>query len=310
MSMSNRIVIGVALLAAMSPAYAQQGKPDPQGKDKEKGKVEQKVTEAPPWSVFTAGEIIGAKVTNDQGEDLGKIDDVAIYGNGQVAYAVLSYGGVLGVGDKLFAIPWSLLRSKHNEGDRNLRIAVNIDKDRLKGAPGFDKGNWPTGANCDILNSTDKYYAAECTTAAADSKAMGRAVEASARTPATVILRVSNLKGRNVENTTGDKLGDITTAFIDPIYGRVNYVGLSVGGFLGVGDRVVAVPWDAIKVSFTDNKEMLTLNATKEQLEKAPQYVSDKAKAKDMVDPTWIRSVYTYYSVTPYWNDPAKPTKG
>jgi sporulation protein YlmC with PRC-barrel domain len=313
MSMSNRAVIGVAMLAAMSSlAYAQTGKPE-QGKPeqgKDQGKVEKKVTDAPQWSVFNNSEIVGAKVFNDQGEELGKIDDVALYGNGQIAYAVLSYGGVLGVGDKLFALPWTLLRAAHHGDDKNLRMAINIDKDRLKNAPGFDKGKWPSGADCEILDSTDKYYAAECRTAEADRKSTGRAVEASARTPATVILRMSKLDGRNVENATGDKLGDIKASYIDPSYGRLNYVALSVGGFLGVGDRVVAVPWDAIKVSFTDNKEKLTLNATKEQLEKAPQYLTDKAKAKEMVDPSWIRSIYTYYNVNPYWNEPAKPTKG
>jgi len=300
MSMTNRFVIAAAMLAATSLAYAQKG---------EQPKIDQKVTNAPKWSVYNAGEVIGAKVFNDQGEELGKIDDVAIYGNGQIAYAVLSYGGVLGVGDKLFALPWSLLRAKHQGDESNLRIAINIDKDRLKNAPGFDKGKWPSGTDCAVLDTTDKYYAAECRTAEAERKTAGQAVEASARTPATVVMRVTKLDGRNVENAAGDKLGDIKTVYIDPVYGRVNYVALSVGGFLGIGDRVVAVPWDAIKTSFTDDKEKLTLNATKEQLEKAPQYLSDKAKAKDMVDPVWIGTVYSYYTVRPYWTEMGRTGK-
>lgn len=296
MSTTNRFFIAAAMLAAMSPAYAWQKDPGAAGK------IEQKVTDAPKWSVYNASEVLGGKVFNDQGEELGKIDDVAIYGNGQIAYAVLSYGGVLGVGDKLFAIPWSLLRAKHQGDESNLRLAINIEKDRLKSAPGFDKDHWPSGSDCTVLDSTDKYYAAECSTAGAKS-----AMEASARNGTTVVLRVSKLNGRNVENATGDKIGDIKTVYIDPGYGRVNYVALSVGGFLGIGDRVVAVPWDAIKTTMTDNKEKMTLNATKEQLEKAPQYLSDKAKAKDMVDSTWIGTVYSYYTVRPYWSD-ARPT--
>jgi len=295
MTTTNRFFIAAAMLAAVSPVYAWQKDPGAAGK------IEQKVTDAPKWSVYNAGEVLGGKVFNDTGEELGKIDDVAIYGNGQIAYAVLSYGGVLGVGDKLFAIPWSLLRAKHQGDESNLRLAINIDKDRLKSAPGFDKDHWPSGSDCSVLDSTDKYYAAECSTAGSKS-----AVEASARNATTLVLRVSKLNGRNVENAAGDKIGDIKTVYIDPAYGRVNYVALSVGGFLGIGDRVVAVPWDAIKTTVTDNKEKLTLNATKEQLEKAPQYLSDKAKAKDMVDATWIGTVYSYYTVRPYWSDARK----
>lgn len=302
MKLTNRFLVAAAALAVTSAAYAQDAKGTPAAG----GKIDQRpVAAASSLAVFNAEEVIGAKVYNAQNEELGKIDDIAVYSNGQIAYGVLSYGGVLGVGDKLFAIPWSLVRASHKPEDNTVRLAVNVDKERLKSAPGFDKKNWPTtAANYGVFDDTDKYYDAERRTADADRKMNGGVVEASAaRTPNTIVWRVSELRGKNVENSTGDKLGDIKNVYVDPTYGRINYVAVSVGGFLGIGDRIVAVPWDAIKTSRVDDKEKLTLNTTKEQLEKAPQYKIDKGQMREMVDPVYIGKVYTFYSVRPYWND-------
>jgi sporulation protein YlmC with PRC-barrel domain len=88
--------------------------------------------------------ILGAKVVNAEREDLGTIEDLVLDSrDDKVAYAILSFGGFLGLGDKHFAIPWQALAF-----DISQKLAVlNIDKDRLKNAPGFDKDNWPDMTN-------------------------------------------------------------------------------------------------------------------------------------------------------------------
>jgi hypothetical protein len=84
--------------------------------------------------------IIGSKVVNDAGEDLGKIEDLVIDSrNSRVAYAILSFGGFLGVGDSHFPIPWEAI--DFNAAEHYATLSIN--KDRLKNAPGFDKDNWP-----------------------------------------------------------------------------------------------------------------------------------------------------------------------
>ncbi len=90
--------------------------------------------------VMSASTLVGDSVVNAQGEDLGKIEEIMIHvPSGRVAYAVLSFGGFLGMGDKLFAIPWEALTlDEDNKG-----FAVDIDKEILENAPGFDKDNWP-----------------------------------------------------------------------------------------------------------------------------------------------------------------------
>jgi sporulation protein YlmC with PRC-barrel domain len=90
--------------------------------------------------VLSAGTLKGDKVVNLQDEDLGKIEDLMIdLERGRIAYAVLSFGGFLGMGDKLFAIPWDALTVDTG----NKRLVLNVDKELLKRAPGFDKNHWP-----------------------------------------------------------------------------------------------------------------------------------------------------------------------
>lgn len=87
-----------------------------------------------------ASTIIGMAVQDPQGEKLGSINDVTFDNTtGRVAYAVLGAGGVLGVGEKFYAIPWTALT--FNAGANAL--ILNVDKDKLKTAPSFDKNNWP-----------------------------------------------------------------------------------------------------------------------------------------------------------------------
>jgi sporulation protein YlmC with PRC-barrel domain len=95
-------------------------------------------------SVLSATTLIGDHVMNRAGEDLGKIEELMIdLERGQVAYAVLSFGGFLGMGDKLFAIPFQALRLDKDQNS----FLLDVDKEKLKNAPGFDKNNWPSTAD-------------------------------------------------------------------------------------------------------------------------------------------------------------------
>ena len=104
--------------------------------------------------VMGASTLIGDKVVNLKGEDLGKIEEFMIdTDTGHVSYAVLSFGGFLGMGDKLFAIPFQSLRldTEHK------RYVLDVDKDRLKNAPGFGKDNWPVMSQ-EWGEGIDRYY--------------------------------------------------------------------------------------------------------------------------------------------------------
>ena len=94
--------------------------------------------------VMSAGTLKGDRVRNSASEDLGKIEEIMIdVPTGRVAYAVLSFGGFLGMGDKLFAIPWEALTLN----ERDHEFILDVDKKQLETAPGFDKDHWPDMAD-------------------------------------------------------------------------------------------------------------------------------------------------------------------
>ena len=105
--------------------------------------------------VLSSSTLSGDPVRNVQGEDLGKIEDFMIdLESGRIAYAVLSFGGVLGIGDKLFAVPWKAMTV---DTDRHCFV-LNVPKERLKDAPGFDKDNWPDITNIEWGTQVNSFY--------------------------------------------------------------------------------------------------------------------------------------------------------
>jgi sporulation protein YlmC with PRC-barrel domain len=111
--------------------------------------------DGPGPQVMAADTLQGDSVRNDAGEDLGEITDIMIdVPTGRVAYAVMSVGGVLGIGDKLFAIPWSALRLD----TENKCFRMNVAKERFEQAPGFDKDHWPTMADQRWAEDIHSFY--------------------------------------------------------------------------------------------------------------------------------------------------------
>ena len=108
-----------------------------------------------PVERLTATSIIGDKVENNNGDDLGTIDNLMInLHTGRVEYAVVEYGSFLGLGGKLFAIPFEELRVAPG---RHVFI-VDRDKDYLKMSPGFDKNHWPDTNDHSYYGDVDSYW--------------------------------------------------------------------------------------------------------------------------------------------------------
>jgi sporulation protein YlmC with PRC-barrel domain len=106
-------------------------------------------------ALMGADTLMGNDVYNRDGEDLGDIKEFMIdMASGRVAYAVLSYGGVLGLGDKLFAVPWRALVLD----TANKRFTLDVPKVSLNDAPGFDKDHWPSMADDSWARSVHKFY--------------------------------------------------------------------------------------------------------------------------------------------------------
>ena len=105
--------------------------------------------------ILAASTLEGDKVKNSADEDLGKVNSIMIdIPSGRVAYAVLSFGGVLGMGNKLFAVPWDAFSVDEDEKC----LILDVDKRSLETAPGFDKDNWPDMTNPAWGASIFKHY--------------------------------------------------------------------------------------------------------------------------------------------------------
>ena len=141
------VVLAIVSMLCTSALFAQQrerqpgdspGAPLSRPGTQEPGAPKAVTPEAPP--VPKASTFIGSSVMNAEGEKLGKIEDLVIDpATGRITYAALSYGSILGLGGKLFAVSWEALKLQP-EGKT---FVLNVSKEALESAPGFDKSNWP-----------------------------------------------------------------------------------------------------------------------------------------------------------------------
>ena len=119
------------------------------------GMYKAKQNTGPGPQLMGADTLIGNDVYNLDEEDIGDIKEIMLdVATGNIAYAVLSFGSFLGMGEKLFAVPWSALKLDAD----NKRFILNIEKTRLQNAPGFDKSNWPNLADRTWANDIHSYY--------------------------------------------------------------------------------------------------------------------------------------------------------
>jgi len=106
-------------------------------------------------SSLRASDITGTKVRNLEGENIGHIEELVLdIDTGTIRYAVLSFGGFLGIGDKLFAVPWKSIQ--YSEAEE--QFILDAHKDRLKNAPGFDKEHWPNLSDVKYGATVHEYY--------------------------------------------------------------------------------------------------------------------------------------------------------
>ncbi len=107
--------------------------------------------------ILSSSTLTGQSVHNMNNENIGEIKDLMIDpNNGEIVYAVLSFGGFMGIGNKLFAIPMEALQFSDIEHNDTIRLDVN--KEKLENAPSFDKDNWPMTADDQFMDSVYSHY--------------------------------------------------------------------------------------------------------------------------------------------------------
>ncbi|MCY1419376.1 PRC-barrel domain protein [compost metagenome] len=120
--------------------------------DREPGPASRK---GPGPELMGADTLIGKDVYNHVGDDLGVIKEIMLdMRSGRAIYAVLSFKSFLGLGEKLFAVPWRALTLDTEQK----RFTLDVDRNRLKDAPGFDKGHWPDMADQHWQLEISRFY--------------------------------------------------------------------------------------------------------------------------------------------------------
>jgi sporulation protein YlmC with PRC-barrel domain len=282
----------IAALGLVGPAMARQESPaDPRESRVEAGKQSNEFEIARRWQ--KADDLMGKKVVNATNEDLGKLEDIVLDANsGRVLYGVLSFGGSMGVGDKLFAIPWRSLTL----GEDAKVFTLNVEKESLKNAPGFDKKQWPNFADEKWATTTHEYYK-QPTFWRSDAKMETDLSRVSYRDRwhlrPILWQKAKDLSGKDIHNAKDEDLGRISDLIIDPDHGRVTY------GVLSHRSRLFAIPWNAL--SLTSDAKKFVLVIDKQQLTDAKSFTKDNWP--DFADSGWGTAIHRTYSVQPYWTD-------
>ena len=120
----------------------------------------------------------------------------------------------------------------------------------------------------------------------------------SGRGAGPALMAVHMLQGDAVVNAQGYALGRLEHIMLDLVRGRVAYAVLSFGGFLGLGEKYFALPWNALALDIDHHRFILDVD--RGVLEGAPGF--DRERWPAMSDPRWAAHLHEYYGIRPYWD--------
>ncbi len=135
-------------------------------RDKTRGPNAGKLDEKTSGANIRVSQLIGMNIQNDQGESVGEINDLVIdSSSGKVRYAAVTYGGIIGIGNKLFAVPFEAFQVKPDPDDPDdlddYVLVLNVTQKQLEGAQGFDEDHWPNMADKNFVRELNQRYGVE-----------------------------------------------------------------------------------------------------------------------------------------------------
>lgn len=211
----------------------------------------------PAGSIVNSKKLNGAEVMNPAGEKLGKVHELAVdLEAGRVVEVILSVGGVLGIGERLVAIPPSALSMTDEAG---LRLAT--DRERLKSSEEFNGDRWAENFMPAQVSRTYREY--DVDTYFLDPSKPAGAIHPSAERIGFV-EKASKLIGFTIKNKRGETLGKVDDLAVDLAAGRVAQVIVSAGGLIGGGYGLNFIPPSSFR--YNRDRSELELNVEKESL--------------------------------------------
>ena len=242
---------------------------------------------------FLASNMIGETVyngTGDNAENIGDVNDVVLDKEGKTTGVVIGVGGFLGIGERSVAVPWDKLSWAEKGGDRWLVFPSS--KEQLQALPEFDRRAYEpavTTAATDTGTATTTTEApAPATTEQTAENNAAPATDTTDTTqtasidksqltavPPEKLMTDKDLEGTTVYGANDENIGEVNDVILTQD-NKVEAVLLDVGGFLGIGEKQVAVSMDALKfLADKDGNKYLYTSFTKEQLEAQPAFDKD-----------------------------------
>jgi len=248
--------------------------------DRDFGQVER-------WSQLKGNEILGS-----DNQKLGKLEDVVVdLESGHILYAIVGSGGVLGAGEKKFAVAPGAFTDTSGKN-----IHFNGDKAKLNGAPEFTKEmdkNTESGKTA-FVNTVHKYFGQTAWWQGANDASAGQFNN---------VHKVSDLMSKNIKNVNDEDMGKVDNVMLNLPTGRVAFLVLSPASSLALGgNNLYALPPNAF--SLNKDGKSLTSDISKEKLAGAPHF--DKNNWTQTSDPTWASQVYQYYGKEAYFQSTGK----
>jgi hypothetical protein len=277
--MLNRIILATLITAGAMSAYAQSPTATPQPAQTAPAASSPAAKPMPSQASADTRKLIGRNIQNAQNETIGEIKSVFIGKDGNVDSVMVGVGGFLGLGEREVRLNWSELNISQN-GEK---VTVDLTKDQLKAKPEYkysntayrgqvftDAGVWKdNGARTDTATRSSTTTSQ---TAANTPARSGGDFNAEGNVSGNALL------GANVKNQANETVGEIEEVFVGTD-GTIKTVVVSVGGFLGVGSKNVAVKWSDLTVE-RDGKDLrVKTNWTKDSLKAMPDYKVEQAAA-------------------------------
>lgn len=238
----------------------------------------------------SASSMTDSAIVNRQGETLGEIDDLIIgFDRGTAPYAVVSFGGVVGIGSETVAVPVRSLTWDRSED----RFELPLNRERLQSAPDFDSEN--------LDGIEDEAWRDETRRVFGDVPRMDRTDDRRSNPQDTrdranrnldAYVLVSKVRGMEVVGSGDEKLGSIQDVILDRNSGHIGFVTMEVGGTMGIGAELVAVPWEALN---RIGESRVRLKTTKADLDNAPRVKSERIG--DLNDRQFTQRIYSFYNV-------------
>lgn len=230
-------------------------------------------------SLIASDRVEGTAVYDPQGKRIGKIEHLVIdKSGGRIAYALLSFGGFLGIGANHYPIPWPMLDYDEKLGG----YRVDITEEKLENVPKIEQGESWEQTNLDRDEEVYGYW---------EQPAPGQEGQTSS------LITSDSVEGMPVYDVHGKRIGKVERLMIDRLTGQIAYAILSFGGFLGIGEDHYPIPWSML--TYNEKPDGFQVDITEDELKNAPKIEPDENWEQTTRDRD--QDVHDYWEVRYYW---------